>query len=71
MTAAADQVQAAIYDRLVNSSALQALIGDPAPVFDQIPEDQAMPYVQLDEPGSSEWDVDPDDQSDGYGKETR
>lgn len=48
---------------------LQSLMGDPVPLYDHVPENAAMPYIQHDEPGTAEWDVTPTETDSGYGHE--
>lgn len=49
-------VQDAIYAALSGSAALQALIGNPARLYDHVPEDAAFPYVELGEVSARRFD---------------
>lgn len=49
-------VQDAIYAALSGSAALQALIGNPARLYDHVPENAAFPYVELGEVNARRFD---------------
>lgn len=50
-------VQQAIYAALTGSAALQALIGNPARVYDHVPDEPTFPYVVIGESFSGQWDT--------------
>lgn len=49
-------LQDALYTALSGSAALQALIGDPARVFDHVPDDTPFPYVEIGEVSAKRFD---------------
>lgn len=72
MSDPAFELQAAMRATILGDDApggLQELMGDPVALYDHVPENAAMPYIQHDEPGTSEWDVTPTETDDGYGHE--
>ncbi len=50
-------VQQAVYAALAASAALQALIGNPARVYDHVPDNPAFPYVTLGDTVSGPFDT--------------
>ena len=69
MTDPSWQLQKAIKAALVADATIITLMGASPAVFDHVPDAEPMPYIQLDEPGTSAWDVTPTEADDGYGKE--
>lgn len=63
------ELQSAAKLAIRGSAALKALMGDPVPFYDMVPERAAMPYIQHDEPTTSEWDVTPTESDPGKGHE--
>ena len=49
-------LQDALYAALSGSAALQALIGNPARVFDHVPDGTAFPYVEIGEVSARRFD---------------
>lgn len=70
MTAAAWELQQAIYQRLAGDAALLDLLGG-AKIYDYVPEREAMPYVVIGDHRADEFDVTPTETSEGYGQEHR
>ena len=54
-------LQQAVYATLTDDAALQALIGNPARVFDHVPQDSAFPYVVVGEATSGPFDTKTED----------
>ena len=69
MSDPAFELQTAMRVAILADAPLKALMGDPVALYDHVPENAAMPYIQHDEPGTSEWDVTPTETDDGYGHE--
>lgn len=54
-------VQAAVYSTLTGDSTLQAIIGNPARVFDTMPQDTDFPYVVIGENEAAAFDTKTED----------
>lgn len=63
------ELQKAIKAALEADATIITLMGASPAVFDHVPDKEPMPYIQLDEPGTADWDVTPTEADDGYGKE--
>ena len=54
-------LQQAVYGALTGDAAVQALLGNPARVFDHVPQDSAFPYVVVGEATSGPFDTKTED----------
>ena len=54
-------VQQAVYTALTGDAAVQALIGNPARVYDHAPQDATFPYVVTGESTAVDWDTKSED----------
>lgn len=63
------ELQKAIFATLGADADLATAMGGTVTIYDYAPERAPMPYVVIDEPGTSEWDVTPTETDDGFGKE--
>lgn len=68
---AALELQKAIVTRLNATAEVTALFGGPVPIFDFVPENQAMPFVVFGDHRADEFDVTPTELRDGYGEDHR
>ncbi|HVY13512.1 MAG TPA: DUF3168 domain-containing protein [Alphaproteobacteria bacterium] len=57
MTASLFAAQEAVFDTLLNNAALQALIGNPARLYDLVPPDALFPYITLGDVVLRDFDV--------------
>lgn len=58
MTASSEwPLQQAVFAALSGDSALKALIGDPARVFDHVPAQSEFPYIAIGEVSASDWNT--------------
>jgi hypothetical protein len=57
MTGSLFAAQEAVYARLMSDAPLQALIGDPARIYDLVPPDAAFPYLTLGDVTVREFDT--------------
>ncbi len=69
MSDPAFELQKAARTAILADTTLRALMGNPVPLYDEVPERAAMPYIVHDEPDTSEWDVSPTETDAGYGHE--
>lgn len=65
------ELQAGIVALFDADAPLVALLGSTGRIFDLVPENQAMPFIEFGDHDTSEFDVTPTELSDGYGKEHR
>lgn len=63
------ELQKAMRIAILGDATLKAMVSDPVRLFDHVPENAAMPYIQHDEPGTAEWDVTPTETDAGFGHE--
>lgn len=68
---AALELQKAITIRLNATTEVTALVGAPVPIFDHVPENQAMPFIAFGDHRADEFDVTPTELSEGYGEDHR
>jgi Protein of unknown function (DUF3168) len=48
-------LQKAVYDALAAAPAVQALLGDPARIYDSVPPGAAFPYLAIGEATAADW----------------
>ena len=54
-------LQQAVFTALSGDSAVQALVGNPARVYDHVPQDTTFPYVAMGEVAAADWDTKSED----------
>lgn len=69
MSDPAFELQKAMRAAILSDVTLRTLVSDPVRLYDHVPENAPMPYIQHDEPGTAEWDVTPTETDEGYGHE--